>query len=65
MRIVLTKDRLTELLREAYEDGYDDAQARLSPAHTISMPTDEMWSDSVTADKLDSLVLRVRNGKEP
>lgn len=68
MRIVLDSDRLEELLRAAYIDGFDDGRGIPAKGDTAD-PTDAMaaeeWPDSVTADQLDALKERVRNGGNP
>lgn len=66
--ITLTEARLTDLLRDAYADGYEDGAAAQGAAvqarkAVAPMTADaEIWADSVTCDHLAALVERVRKG---
>lgn len=54
------KAALERMLREAYEDGWEDGQ--LPENAMYSGPTSELWVESVTYDRLDAALERVRNG---
>ena len=68
MQITLTQERLAQMLREAYEDGHEDGARDYAAANgddpdaiaqTVS-PDD--WENSVTKDRFDATVERVRAG---
>lgn len=60
MLIRMTDERLEELLRDAYLDGYEDGCA---PDRRPS--ADELWNIAVTKDQFDALKERVHNGGQP
>jgi len=60
MFINITATRLEELLKAAYLDGLDDGACE-----AYVKGTDKVWKESVTADQLDALKQRVRDGGQP
>ncbi len=59
IEIKLDAERLEELLRAAYQDGFEDRHN----ADADFEPID--WAESVSKDEFNALVQRVRDGKKP
>ncbi len=59
IEIKLDAERLEELLRAAYQDGFEDGHNADADFEAFD------WAHSVTKDEFKALVQRVRDGKKP
>jgi hypothetical protein len=66
--IQLTPERLKELLKAAYADGFEDGAQWTTTSEgpaTSEYAPDLEWPNSVTLDQADALIARVRAGGKP
>lgn len=64
LSLTISEDRLKQLMKDAYEDGFDDGanwDDALGGNDTYNA-ADKRWPGSVTHDRFDAVLLRYRNG---
>jgi len=64
MYISIPKDVLKEIMKECYADGFDDGAwvGTQITKDDVDREVEARWPDSVSADKFDAIVEKVRNG---